>query len=53
MGLEEILAAEPLAELDEQWGFSLVNAEAFTTIIYQSETGNWEPFDGNPPAVEE
>ena len=50
MSLEEIIAAKPLADLEEQWGYSLVTADAFTTIIYQSETGDWEPFDGDPPA---
>ena len=49
MTLEEILDQAPLADLEEQWGYSLVTAEAFTTIIYQSETGDWEPFDGKPP----
>ena len=40
--LEEIVAAKPLAELDPEWGQGFVKAKTFITIIYQSETGDWE-----------
>jgi cyclase len=40
--LEEIIAAEPLAELDSEWGQGFVRAKTFIEIIYQSETGDWE-----------
>jgi cyclase len=42
MTLEEIIAAEPLAELDAEWGKGFVRSKAFVEIIYQSETGDWE-----------
>ncbi len=42
LSLDEIIAAEPLAELDPDWGQGFVKAKAFVTIIYQSETGDWE-----------
>lgn len=40
--LKEIKAAEPLKELDAEWGTGFLKARAFVTIIYQSETGDWE-----------
>jgi cyclase len=39
--LEEIIAAEPLAELDAEWGNGFLRAKYFVEIIYQSETGDW------------
>jgi len=42
MSLNEIKAAKPLATLDPEWGQALVKGRAFVTIIYQSETGDWE-----------
>jgi cyclase len=49
--LEEIIAAEPLAELDAEWGQGFVRAKTFIQIIYQSETGDWEKPE-NMPLVE-
>ena len=40
--LEAIIAAEPLAELDPEWGQGFLKAKYFVEIIYQSETGDWE-----------
>jgi cyclase len=40
--LQEIIAAEPLAELDADWGRGFVRSKAFVEIIYQSETGIWD-----------
>ena len=40
--LNEIKAAKPLAALAPKWGQALVKGRAFVTIIYQSETGDWE-----------
>ena len=42
MSLNEIKAAKPLATLDPEWGQALIKGRAFVTIIYQSETGDWE-----------
>ena len=42
MSLNEILAAKPLAHLDEKWAQGIVKGRLFTRIVYQSETGNWE-----------
>jgi glyoxylase-like metal-dependent hydrolase (beta-lactamase superfamily II) len=42
MSLNDIKAAKPLATLDPEWGQGLVKGRAFVTIIYQSETGDWE-----------
>ena len=42
MSLDEIIAAEPLAELDPRWAQGIVKGKLFTKIIYQSETGDWE-----------
>ena len=42
MSLDEILAARPLADLDEKWAQGIVKGRLFTRIIYQSETGDWE-----------
>ncbi len=42
MSLAEIKAAKPLATLDPEWGQALIKGRAFVTIIYQSETGDWE-----------
>ena len=42
MGLNDIKAAKPLATLDPEWGQALIKGRAFVTIIYQSETGDWE-----------
>jgi glyoxylase-like metal-dependent hydrolase (beta-lactamase superfamily II) len=39
--LDEIIAAEPLAELDAEWGNGFLRAKYFVEIIYQSETGDW------------
>jgi glyoxylase-like metal-dependent hydrolase (beta-lactamase superfamily II) len=41
MPLAEILAAQPLAALDPEWGVGFVKSRLFATIIYQSETGDW------------
>jgi len=41
MSLAEIKAAKPLATLDPEWGQALIKGRAFVTIIYQSETGDW------------
>jgi cyclase len=41
MSLDEILAAKPLAHLDEEWGQGIVKSRLFTRIVYQSETGDW------------
>lgn len=41
-GLDEILAAKPLAHLEEKWGQAIVKGRLFTRIIYQSETGDWD-----------
>jgi cyclase len=46
--LEEIIAAEPLAELDPEWGQGFVRAKTFIQIIYQSETGAWEKPENMP-----
>lgn len=40
--LDEIIAAQPLADLDEKWAQGIVKGRLFTRIIYQSETGDWE-----------
>ena len=40
--LKEIKNAEPLADLDPQWATGFLRGRAFTTIVYQSETGDWE-----------
>lgn len=42
MGLDEILAAKPMAHLEEKWGQGIVKGRLFTRIVYQSETGDWE-----------
>jgi glyoxylase-like metal-dependent hydrolase (beta-lactamase superfamily II) len=42
MSLDEILAANPLAEMDAKWAEGIVKGRLFTRIIYQSETGDWE-----------
>jgi hypothetical protein len=42
MSLNEILAAKPLAHLDEKWAQGIVKGRLFTRIVYQSETGDWE-----------
>ena len=42
MGLDEILAAKPLAYLDDKWGQGIVKSRLFTRIVYQSETGDWK-----------
>ena len=42
MSLNDIKAAKPLATLDPEWGQALIKGRAFVTIIYQSETGDWE-----------
>ena len=42
MSLAEIKDAKPLAALDPEWGQALIKGRAFVTIIYQSETGDWE-----------
>jgi glyoxylase-like metal-dependent hydrolase (beta-lactamase superfamily II) len=41
MSLDEIQAAEPLAELDPVWAEGIVKGRLFTLTIYQSETGDW------------
>ena len=51
MTLKEIKAAEPLKELDAEWGTGFLKARAFVTIIYQSETGDWVKPE-NMPLVE-
>jgi glyoxylase-like metal-dependent hydrolase (beta-lactamase superfamily II) len=42
LSLNEILAAQPLADLDEKWAQGIVKGRLFTRIVYQSETGDWE-----------
>ncbi len=42
LSLNEIKAAKPLAALNPEWGQTLVKGRAFVSIIYQSETGDWE-----------
>jgi glyoxylase-like metal-dependent hydrolase (beta-lactamase superfamily II) len=42
LSLDEIIALEPLKDLDADWGQGFVRAKAFVTIIYQSETGDWQ-----------
>jgi len=42
MSLDEILAAKPMAHLEEKWGQGIVKGRLFTRIVYQSETGDWE-----------
>ena len=42
MTLDEIKTAQPLADLEVEWGTGFVRAKAFATIIYWSETGDWE-----------
>ena len=39
MKLKEIIAAKPLDGMDPEWSQGLVKADAFVTIIHQSETG--------------
>lgn len=50
MVLEEIIAAEPLAELEPEWGGGFLRAKYFVTIIYQSETGDWRKPENMPLA---
>lgn len=49
--LKEIKAAEPLKELDPEWGTGFLKGRAFVTIIYQAETGDWEK-PANMPLAE-
>jgi len=49
--LREIKDARPLDELDAEWGTGFLKARAFVTIVYQSETGDWEK-PANMPLVE-
>lgn len=51
MTLDQIKAAEPLKALDAEWGTGFVKSGAFVTIIYQSETGDWEK-PANMPLAE-
>lgn len=48
MALDEIVAAEPLAELEPEWGGGFLRAKYFVTIIYQSETGEWSKPENMP-----
>lgn len=48
--LREIKDAEPLKELDPEWGNGAVKARLFVTIIYQSETGDWQKPENMPLA---
>jgi len=50
IGLEEIIAAEPLTELEPEWGGGFLRAKYFVTIIYQSETGDWSKPENMPLA---
>ena len=50
MVLEEIIAAEPLADLEPEWGGGFLRAKYFVTIIYQSETGDWRKPENMPLA---
>jgi len=50
MVLEDIIAAEPLAELEPEWGGGFLRARYFVTIIYQSETGDWSKPENMPLA---
>ncbi len=50
MELDEIIAAEPLAELDSEWGGGFLRAKYFVTIIYQGETGIWSKPENMPLA---
>lgn len=42
LSLKEIKDAKPLAPLDPKWSEGLLKGRAFTTLIYQGETGDWE-----------
>jgi cyclase len=42
MSEDEIVAAKPLAHLDDKWAQGIVKGRLFTRIVYQSETGDWE-----------
>ena len=42
MSEDEIVAAKPLAHLDEKWAQGIVKGRLFTRIVYQSETGDWK-----------
>ncbi len=46
--LAEIINAAPLQNLDSEWGIGFVKAPMFITIIYQSETGDWETPEAMP-----
>ena len=50
MLLDEIIAANPLAELEPEWGDGFLRARYFVTIIYQSETGDWNKPENMPLA---
>lgn len=50
LNLKEIKAAEPLKALDPEWGTGFVKGKAFATIIYWSETGDWEKPQNMPLA---
>jgi glyoxylase-like metal-dependent hydrolase (beta-lactamase superfamily II) len=48
--LQEIKAANPLAALNPEWETGMIRARLFVTIIYQSETGDWEKPENMPLA---
>ena len=35
-GLEEITAAKPTAELDEEWGRGFIKPDTFVSIVHES-----------------
>ncbi|MGB2926434.1 MAG: hypothetical protein WBB82_14115 [Limnothrix sp.] len=39
LSLEEFLASDPTADLDEMWGGGFLSSEQFNTIIYNSLMG--------------
>ena len=43
--LEEVQAAKPLAPWSEDWGWSFIDADTFTALIYQDLSGG-EPTEG-------
>jgi cyclase len=48
--LKQIKNAKPLKELDADWGNGAVKARLFVSIIYQSETGDWQKPQNMPLA---
>jgi cyclase len=50
LSFKEIKNAKPLAALDKDWEIGMIKSRLFVTIIYQSETGDWEKPDNMPLA---